>query len=92
MKFYTIIDIWGTDEVQDCWIAHFDKKEDVEKCFFDHLHQHALELDDETIALGFVDCLAGIGFQYEGQGEYGTLFVRNEEVQTNFDPKQKPWA
>ena len=92
MKFYTIIDIWGTDEVQDCWIAHFDKKEDVEKCFFDHLHQHAPELDDQDIALGFADCLAGIGFQYEGQGEYGTFFVRNEEVQTSFDPKKMPWA
>ena len=92
MKFYTIIDIWGTDEVQDCWIAQFKEKSDAKSCFFDHIHHHAPEIDDETIEFGFNDCLTGAGFPYECRDEYGTLFVRNEEVQDKFDPKEMPWA
>lgn len=92
MDFYTIIDIWETDEVRDCWIAHFENKEDAKQCFIDHLHQHTPGLTDDAIQNGFNFCLTGSGFPYEGQGEFGTLFVRNEKIQTKFDPKEMPWA
>ena len=92
MKVYTIIDIWEEGMYQECWVANFSDIGEARKCFFDHIHHHDPEIDDETIQFGFEDCLTGTGFTYDGETECGTLFVRQEEISDKFDPNQMPWA
>lgn len=92
MKVYTIIDTWDDGGKQECWVANFSDIGEARKCFFDHVHHHDPATDDETIQFGFEDCLTGVGFTYDGKNEWGTLFVRQEEISDKFDPKQMPWA
>ena len=94
MKVYTIIDTWDDGGKQGCWVANYSDIGEARKCFFNHIHHYEPEMDDETIQFGFNDCLTGVGFtyDYDGGNEWGTLFVRQEEISDKFDPKQMPWA
>ena len=93
MKVYTIIDTWREGDYDECWVANYSTLEEAKKCFFDHVHHHNPEIDDADIEEGFDAALEGVGFPYDpGLGDNGTLFVRQEQIQEKFDPKQMPWA
>lgn len=93
MKVYTVIDVWEESfDRRGCWMANFSDVGEARKCFFDHLHFHEPDIDDDTIGFGFTDCLTGSGFAYDGENGNGTLFVRTEEVKDKFNQGEMPWA
>lgn len=88
-KCYTIIAFFSVGdytEKDECWIAHFNNKEDAIKC----LKLKMEECNDSCNVEETFDDLVNCGHNYTTDD--GTMFfVRNEEVQIGFNEEKNSW-
>lgn len=83
MKCYTIIDSF--DGGNELWVANFSTKEEAKKCFDYLMQKYGVDGNfDELLA-------NGNGFEYFYGGEHGTLFIRGEDIQNEFNPDEMPF-
>lgn len=92
-KIYTIIAIFSVcdyTEADECWVAHFAKREDAIQAFENKLFEcGGLQPDVESV---FNEILSS-GCCYDaGSGSERTrFFIRNEPVRTRFDASSIAW-
>ena len=91
-KIYTIIAIFSVGDYTDadqCWVAHFAKREDAVQAFEKKLSECGCKLFVESI---FDEILsAGCCYDAENGTERTRFFIRHEPVRTRFDAAAIAW-
>ena len=84
MKCYTIIDSFEIDGIQEMWVANYADKGEAQKCFDYLMKKYGVDGNFDELLTN------GNGFEYFYGSEHGTLFVRGEEIQSEFNPDEMP--
>ena len=91
-KIYTIIAILSVGDYIDadeCWVAHFAKREDAIQAFKKKLLDCGWYPDVELV---FDELLSsGCCYDVESGGERTRFFIRNEPVRKRFDQSEISW-
>ena len=91
-KIYTIIAIFSLSDYRDadeCWVAHFAKREDAVHAFENKLFECGFHPDVESV---FNEILsAGCCYDAESGSGRTRFFIRHEPVRTRFDAADIAW-
>ena len=85
-KIYTIIAIFSVGDYTDadeCWVAHFEKREDAIQAFKKKLLECGWYPDVESVFDEVLSC--GFCYDVESGGDRTRLFIKNEPVMNRFD-------
>ena len=85
-KIYTIIAIFSVGDctgADECWVAHFAKREDAIQAFKKKLLECGWYTDAEAVFDEVLSC--GCCYDVESGGDMTRFFIRNEPVRKRFD-------